>query len=203
MSPYIFILCMEVLGYLVDDKCQFKLQDPVKASKGGPTISHLFFVDDLILFAKVDEKNFQSIWEVLEVFGELSGQKVSASKSKVFFSPNVLDDTRFSLSNILGFHSTPNLGKYLGFPLKHTGSSSQDYNFIIEKVQKKLAGWKASLLSFTGRVVLAQATTTAIPSYVMQRVALPSKVLNSLDKLNRDFILGSSQEKKRLPNQKM
>ena len=118
----------------------------------------------------------------------------------MFFSPNVLDDTRFSLSNILGFHSTPNLGKYLGFPLKHTGSSSQDYNFIIEKVQKKLAGWKASLLSFTGRVVLAQATTTAIPSYVMQRVALPSKVLNSLDKLNRDFILGSSQEKKRLPN---
>ena len=93
MSPYIFILCMEVLGYLVDDKCQSKLWDPVKASKGGPAVSHLFFVDDLILFAKVDEKNFQSIWEVLEVFGELSGQKVSAFKSKVFFSPNVLDDT--------------------------------------------------------------------------------------------------------------
>ena len=25
MSPYILILCMEVLGYLVDDKCQSKL----------------------------------------------------------------------------------------------------------------------------------------------------------------------------------
>lgn len=129
--------------------------NPVTASRGGPAMSHLFFADDLILFAKVDEKNCQSIREVLEVFGELSTQKVSASKSKVFFSPNVPGDTRSSLADILCFHSTPNLGKYLGFPLKHVRSSSQDYNFIIEKVQRKLAGWKSSLLSFTGRVVLA------------------------------------------------
>lgn len=129
--------------------------NPVTASRGGPAVSHLFFANDLILFAKVDEKNCQSIREVLEVFGELSTQKVSASKSKVFFSPNVPGDTRSSLADILGFHSTPNLGKYLGFPLKHVRSSSQDYNFIIEKVQRKLAGWKSSLLSFTGRVVLA------------------------------------------------
>ena len=82
--------------------------------------------------------------------GELSSQKVSASKSKVFFSPNVPCDTRSSLLDILGFHSTQNLGKCLGFPLKHARSSSQDYNFIIEKVQRKLAGWKSYLLSFTG-----------------------------------------------------
>ena len=92
----------------------------------------------------------KSIQEVLEVFGELSSQKVSASKSKVFFSPNVPCDTRSSLLDILGFHSTQNLGKCLGFPLKHARSSSQDYNFIIEKVQRKLVGWKSVLLSFTG-----------------------------------------------------
>ncbi|KAK9998851.1 hypothetical protein SO802_018454 [Lithocarpus litseifolius] len=57
MSPYIFILCMEVLGYLVDDKCQSKLWDPVKALRGGLAVSHLFFANDLILFAKEDEKN--------------------------------------------------------------------------------------------------------------------------------------------------
>ena len=60
----------------------------------------------------------------------------------------------------------PNLGKYLGFTLKHVGSSSQDYSSIIERVHVKLAGWKANLLSFAGRVVLSQATISAIPSYI-------------------------------------
>lgn len=99
---------------------------------------------------------------------------------------------------MLGFHSTSNLGKYLGFSLKHPRSSTQDYNFIIEKVQSKLVGWKANLLSFLRRVVLTQGTLTAIPSYIMQGVALPRRVLNSLDKISRFLIWGSTTEKKKL-----
>jgi len=63
---------MEVLGYLITDKCSSNLWDPMKASRDGPAFSYLFFVDDLILFAKADEKNCQSIRGVLEVFEILS-----------------------------------------------------------------------------------------------------------------------------------
>ena len=91
---------------------------------------------------------------------------MSSSKSRVYFSPNVSVNLRSSLCDVLGFHSTPNLGKYLGFPLKHVGLSSQDYSSIIERVHAKLAGWKANLLSFASRVVLSQATISAIPSYI-------------------------------------
>ena len=48
------------------------------------------------------------------------------------------------------------------------------------------------------KVVLAQAVTTAVPAYVMQGVLLPSRVHNKLDKLTRDFIWGSSIEKRKL-----
>ena len=44
-------------------------------------------------------------------------------------------DTRESLSDILGFTSTPSLGRYLGIPLKHPGSSSQDFNFVLDRVK--------------------------------------------------------------------
>ena len=91
---------------------------------------------------------------------------MSSSKSIVYFSPNVSVNLRSTLCDVLGFHSTPNLGKYLGFPLKHMVSSSQDYSSIIERVHAKLAGWKANLLSFASRVVLSQATISAIPSYI-------------------------------------
>ena len=65
-------------------------------------------------------------------------------------------------------------------------------------VNQKLAGWKANLLSFAGRKVLIQATTYAIPSYVMQTNFLPSRLLDNLDRLNRNFLWGFSEPKRRM-----
>ena len=93
---------------------------------------------------------------------------MSEAKSRVYFSPNVDIDTRESLSDVLGFSSTPNIGNYLGIPLRVLGDSSSEFNFILDRVNQKLAGWKANLLSLAGRNVLIQASTAAIPSYVMQ-----------------------------------
>ena len=59
LSPYLFIMCMEVLGFMIKDKCDSKLWDPMKASRGGLAFSHLFFADDLILFRKADKKTTQ------------------------------------------------------------------------------------------------------------------------------------------------
>uniref|UniRef100_A0A2N9H4L7 CCHC-type domain-containing protein n=1 Tax=Fagus sylvatica TaxID=28930 RepID=A0A2N9H4L7_FAGSY len=94
--------------------------------------------------------------------------------------------------------STPNLGKYLGFPLRTNGHSSRDFDFVVEKVQAKLPSWKAKLLSPTGRVILVQSVTSAIPAYYMQNVTLPARVCSSLDKLNRDFLWGSTEERKKM-----
>ena len=97
-------------------------------------------------------------------------------------------DTRESLSDILGFATTPFLGKYLGFPLKQPGSSSQDYNYILDRVKQKLAGWKANMLSLTGCTVLIQASSAAIPAYVMQCSQLPCKALDGINRVNRNFL---------------
>lgn len=66
-----------------------------------------------------------------------------ANRGRPSVRPNALCD-------ILGFQATPNLGRYLGFPMKQRGASNQDFNFVLEKVKKKLAGWKANLLSMVG-----------------------------------------------------
>ena len=165
----------------------------MKASSSGPTFSHLFFVDDLVLFAKADPTNCSAIRDVLDVFCSLSGQSVSDAKSRVYFSPNVDRDSRESFCDILGFASAPSLGKYLGIPIKHPGSSSQDFNFILNRVKTKLAGWKANLLSLAGRAVLVQASSTAIPAYVMQCTHIPNKILEGIDRVNRNFLWGSSE----------
>ena len=88
--------------------------------------------------------------------------------------------------------------KYLGFPLKHPGSSSQEYNFILDRVKQKLSGWKANMLSLAGWNVLIQASLAAIPSYVMQCNLLPGRILDGLYRVNRNFLWGSSEAAKKI-----
>lgn len=187
LSLYLFILCMEVLGALISENCNSNLWDPVKVTQGGLAFSHLFFANDLVLFAKADRKNCMAVKDVLNCFCSLSGQKVSQDKSRVYFSPNVTREYRDELCETLGFWSTPSLGKYLGFPIK-IGATPQDFGFIIDNVQSRLSGWKANLLSFASCLVLTQAVTSTIPNYVMQCVALPPKILNCVDRLSRNFL---------------
>ena len=179
---------MDFLGQLIEKKCNAKLWQPVKASQSGPTFSHLFFADELLLFAKIDYINCLAIRDVLDDFCSISGQIVNEAKSRVYFSPNVDRDTRESLCDILGFTSTPLLGRFLGFPLKQPGSSSQDFNFVLDRVKQKLSGWKASMLSLVGRQVLIQAPLTTIPAYVMQCSYLPSRILDGIDRVNCNFL---------------
>lgn len=52
LSPYLFVMCMEYLSALILDKVNQNKWKGIKASPNRPTITHLFFADDLILFTK-------------------------------------------------------------------------------------------------------------------------------------------------------
>ena len=115
---------------------------------------------------------------------------------RYFFSPNVSPSAREALSDILEFCSTPSLGNYLGFPIKHV-SIPQDFRAIIERMQSRFASWKSHLLSFVGRLVLTQAALFTIPSSNMQCSFLLPRITNCVDKLCRDFLWGSADRKKK------
>ena len=103
-----------------------------------------------MLFGRADGRRCAVIRDVLDDFCSMSGQSVSITKSRVYFSPNVDRDTRESLCDILGFASTASLGKYLGFLIKHPGATTQEFNFILDRFKQKFSRWKANMLSLAG-----------------------------------------------------
>ena len=52
ISPYLFLLCAEVLSYMVTHANRDGLLSGVPTSKYGPQVNHLFFADDSLLFCR-------------------------------------------------------------------------------------------------------------------------------------------------------
>lgn len=52
LSPYLFILCMEVLSQRIGAEVEAKRWAAVKTSRGGPPLSQIFFADDFLLFGE-------------------------------------------------------------------------------------------------------------------------------------------------------
>nr|POF16873.1 line-1 retrotransposable element orf2 protein [Quercus suber] len=104
LSPYLFILCMDFLGQLIEEKCSQNLWQPVKDSRNGPTFSHLLFADDLIFFAKADYINCSAIRDVLDDFCNLLGQTILENRFVIFLDlppPQSLASTLDFLSSSL------------------------------------------------------------------------------------------------------
>ncbi|KAK9278664.1 hypothetical protein L1049_028238 [Liquidambar formosana] len=139
-----------------------------------------------------------AIKSVLDRFCNLSELKVSFPKSKVFCSPNTNPELIKDINDVMCIPNTHTLGKYLGFPILHGRKSKAEYKFIEDKAKCKLAGWKASLLSMAGRTTLVKSVLAAIPNYYMQTTALPVSICNSLDKMTRDFIWGSTTDHRKV-----
>ena len=138
---------MEKLSHLIKTAVDVGKWKPVKASGSGPPISHLFFADDLILFAKANCEQAKILKKCLDHFCNLSGQAVIYDKSVLHCSPNTPNGTVAGIRKICGSTIMDNLGKYLGMPLIHSRITSRTYAPIVDKVQSRLAGWKGKTLN--------------------------------------------------------
>lgn len=52
------------------------------------------------------------------------------------------------------------------------------------------------MLSMAGRIILSQSVISVVPSYVVQGCIIPSRVQNVLDRINKNFLWGSTKEAK-------
>ena len=60
----------------------------------------------------------------------------------------------------------------------------------MERMEKRLVGWKKLYLSKEGRLTLIKSTLSSLPSYYLSLFPLPMEIARRLEKLQRDFLWG-------------
>ena len=127
----------------------------------------------------------------LRLFQKLGLQVQTKKTIYIYTHTHIFPSTKQLMrcgGNFLDYAQSNTSGKYLGFPIKHKGNNTQDLSFVLDRMKCKLAGWKANLLFMARRAVLIQASSSAIPTYIMQCNLLPDKVLDGIDRVNRKFL---------------
>ena len=81
-----------------------------------------------------------------------------------------------ALANILQCRVGSLPMKYLGMPLGTSFKTVSIWNPILEKIEKKLSGWKRFYLSKSGRLMLLKSTLLSLPTYFLSLFTIPKSV---------------------------
>lgn len=103
-----------------------------------------------------------------------------------------------NLGSKLGIPLTKDMGKYLGFHLRHHGASKNTYAELMQAMRNKLSGWKSKCLSRGRRITLTKSMLNVIPTFQMQRQKLPASVHKELDHMCKECIWGDEKQQKRI-----
>ncbi|CAN1771048.1 Putative ribonuclease H protein At1g65750 [Linum perenne] len=188
---------------MITSAVEFGYWKPICLVQGGTPLSHYFFADDLVLFSEASTSQAHVISDILDRFCDASGQSVSKEKSRIFFSKNTPPPpprVAADVSAVLGMAASSDLGRYLGVPILHGRVTKHTYDYLLDRLDSRLAGWKAENLSLAGRVSLASSVLNSLPCYVMQTAFLPVSLCDKIDRKIRNFIWGSSNGVRRVHN---
>jgi hypothetical protein len=152
LSPYIFIICAEVISGLIDKGQLDGLIHGIPIATNAPAISHLLYVDDNTLFCRANLEEATVIMNIMKTYQEASGQRVNMDKSEMIVSPNISLNFKIKFKDSLLIKISDTINKYLGMPTHFGRSKAQDFNFIMDRIWKKLKCWKEKKsLSFEDR----------------------------------------------------
>ena len=134
----------------------------------------------------------------LSKYEVVSSEKINREKTALFFSKFTDDDTRQEIKRLLGVQEIKFYEKYLGLLALVGRGKKASFNYIKEKVWRKLQGWEGKLLSQVGREILIKAVVKAISTYAMGCFKLPLGLCHDMEAMIKKFFWGQRVDKRRI-----
>ena len=177
VSPFLFLLCSENASAIRG----FSL------GRRSPRLTHLLFADDSVLFYKSNQQDCQKVLEILATYESVSRQQINKRKTTLFFSKSTIDASKIEIKEALGVPEILHYDKYLRLPSFIDRHQKTSFDYIKEKVWRKLQGQKEKLLSQAGREILIKAVEQVILTYTMSCFMLPQGLVMKLRSLYVSF----------------
>ncbi|KAJ0522647.1 putative RNA-directed DNA polymerase [Helianthus annuus] len=188
---------MEALTGVMKKACEIGAFKGLSLSPNGSPLSHFLYADDVVFVGEWSFNNLVNLKRLLRCFFLTSGLKVNLKKSSLYGVG--VEDTHVQLmSNMMGCTKGALPFKYLGLQVGANMNLIKNWDPVLEVFKRRLSLWKASTLSFGGRITLVRAVLNALPTYYFSLYKAPMGVIKRLEKLRRDFLWGSIPEKDKM-----
>jgi hypothetical protein len=189
LSPLLFVIVMEGFSRMMDKAVEGGLLSGFLVGNRGITtlmMPHLLFADDTLIFSAAEHDQILNLRYVLTWFEAITGLRINLGKSELVPVGDVPDVE--GLADILGCKTASLPMQYLGLPLGAKFKSKDIWNPVLEKVERRLTGWKRSYLSKGGKLTLIKSTLSNLPTYYMSLFPIPVSVAKRIEKLQREFL---------------
>jgi hypothetical protein len=159
-------------------------------------ITHLLFVDDVLLFGRGSISEWRDFHRILCLFSKATGLMINLDKSS-FLSHAVDDEMQYQIKDLFNIHVIDlELGfKYLGFFLKPNCYATSDWIWLIQKVEKKIGLWCHRWISLGGRLILVKVVLEGLPVYWLSVTRIPREILDKIHRRIFSFLWTGKKDK--------
>ncbi|KAK5775685.1 hypothetical protein PVK06_043607 [Gossypium arboreum] len=167
LSPYLFLFSMEAFSKMLIHAQENKVLRGIWASRKGPRINHLFFIDDVLLFVRNKTSDVESLVNMLNNFSNISSEEINFEKSMALFNLNTSRAQTSNFSEILGMTVVENINNYLSLPIPIGKKKISSFKEINNRLSCRINSWTKRLLSFGGKEVFVKPVLQSIPTYTL------------------------------------
>ena len=194
LSPLLFNLVVDVFTRMLMKAARHNLIEGLLPEVVNGGIISLQYADDTLLFLKNDIQQARHFKFLLAFFEHLSGMKINYHKSDLM-TLNLDEDEQNSLAKLFCCNIGSFPIKYLGVPLHYTKLKREHIQPVVDKLIKRIAGWKGRLLSSAGKLTLLKICLASIPIYLLSVVKFPKWAVECINSQMANFLWHDAEGK--------
>jgi hypothetical protein len=188
LSPILFLLVVEGLSRAILEQVGGNKIKGIPVAR-GINITHIMFVDDIILFGIGNIMKWEVYNKIPELFCKATCMAISPHKSSFLEAGWAVEELAL-LKDIFPFDVKPvEEGiKYLGCYIKQNCYNKTDWLWLEKKFDKRIANWSHRWFSLGGRLTLIKVVLESLPVYWLSLAKIPKCILNNIRRKMFNFL---------------
>jgi hypothetical protein len=126
-------------------------------------------------------------------YERISGMRINFHKSELV-PLNLEQNKAHWLAHIFSYPLGSFPIKYLGVPLHYDNLTREDIQPLVDKILKKIAGWRGRLLSLAARAMLIKTCLASIPVYLLSFIKFPKWAIKIINTHMSNYLWNDSAE---------